>query len=470
MKVDEFGHKGAKKPGQFPKNRVQSGEIRAPIRFSQFFARPVHTVRANADRCLPLDNLSVPTASFILNMLHSYAVIFGRTPALSQLEFEAVAAHFGMVAVRMLHAEILLAQAENPVSLESLELLQQTLGGTVRIAELFNQVAREKLIPAAALLVQQQAAPEGKLTIGINIWSDKAAATPAFRIAKPLKVALSEMGRGVRIVTPAEGHSQLGAAQLIHNKLVGGNASKTGKAMDLVCIATRGEWWIGLSRTVQDIEDYAFRDFAIPKPDPVSGMLPPKLAQTLINLGVGTDHSLAVYDPFCGNGRILLEAALLGIKALGSDLLEQQVDASKENLQWLNTEYGTSVSEESIWHADATQGPGRAIGHKFVIVTEPYLGKPLRAKLQASEKEEWLDELVQIYLKFFTYWSTSPEKPEKMIVIFPRALCQDGTEAAVFKRVVDRLNQVGYSTEVLFCYDRPDSLVRRDIVSIRAGA
>jgi tRNA G10 N-methylase Trm11 len=204
------------------------------------------------------------------------------------------------------------------------------------------------------------------------------------------------------------------------------------------------------------------------RPDAVSGMLPPKLAQTMVNLGIDGKTRLAVYDPFCGNGRVLLEATLQEIEIFGSDLREIQVEASKENLAWLSQEYDLPyVTDNHLWVADAAKGPGRKIGQPFVIVSEPYLGKPLRSRLGLGEHKSWLDDLVPLYTAFIEYWAQSLEQPEKMIVIFPRTTAVDGREISVFDTVVDRLHQVGYSAEVLFCYSRPDSIVERDIVKIK---
>jgi len=48
-------------------------------------------------------------------------------------------------------------------------------------------------------------------------------------------------------------------------------------------------------------------------------MLPPKLAQILVN----SVQAQTVYDPFCGTGVIPQEALLLGRTASGSDLSDE---------------------------------------------------------------------------------------------------------------------------------------------------
>lgn len=62
---------------------------------------------------------------------------------------------------------------------------------------------------------------------------------------------------------------------------------------------------------------------------PVS--LEPRLARALVNLARGAPGR-TLYDPFCGTGGILLEAAALGLRVVGSDLDERMVEGSGANL------------------------------------------------------------------------------------------------------------------------------------------
>lgn len=387
--------------------------------------------------------------------MHTYAFIFGRNGRLSELELRAIAPRFGLSVTEVAEAFAFVAVRE-ALSGEQLLEAQGLLGGTTRIVEV---LAATDLEDAATAILKR--AGDGKITIGITV---AGGTKPPHKLAKPLKERLREAGRSVRIVTPQPPATALNAGTLLHNKLIG-----TDRGFELFIVQAGGKPWYGLTQTCQDVEDYTKRDLGIPKPDALSGMLPPKLAQILLNLAVGGED-LAVYDPFCGNGRILLEGALRGLPVYGSDLREQQVAATQENLEWQAREYGSFAAPDRVWQADATAGPGREIGQKFVIVTEPYLGKPLRAPLLPEQKTAWLSELVPLFEQFFGYWSTAAERPERFIVIFPRARVADGTEASVFDALVDRLHQIGYSTEALFCYDRADSMVRRDIVALNLSS
>jgi tRNA G10 N-methylase Trm11 len=376
---------------------------------------------------------------------------FGRSGQLSLLELKAVAKRFELF-VDESAATFAVVRSQEPLAPEKLQALQKLLGGTVRIIEYISDVTTRQLVDKAAEALLREPG-EGKLTVGISIeaYGSGASSIAPFRLAKPLKERLRTGERGVRIVTPQQG-TVLNAGTLFHNKLT-----------EVYVFLQDGVGWLGLTRTFQNVEDYTKRDFGIPNPNAVSGMLPPKLAQTMINL---VDSNAVIYDPFCGNGRILLEGTLMDRPVFGSDIKEQQVNASRENLVWLGQEYDKPVNTENVWQADATKGPGREIGQDFVIVTEPYLGKPLLDKLRPDQKPFWLEDIEPIYRGFIEYWSTAAEQPKEMIMVFPRARVADGSEISVYDAVIDRLHQVGYSSEVLFCYDRPDSIVRRDLVRI----
>jgi len=69
------------------------------------------------------------------------------------------------------------------------------------------------------------------------------------------------------------------------------------------------------------------------RPDLRPGFYPvsikPKLARALVNLtGVRKGK---VWDPFCGTSGILIEASLMGLSVIGSDIDEKMIEASKKN-------------------------------------------------------------------------------------------------------------------------------------------
>ena len=66
----------------------------------------------------------------------------------------------------------------------------------------------------------------------------------------------------------------------------------------------------------------------------IVGMLPPKLAQMMINLSRETGIlPTKIYDPCCGLGTVLIEAINMGITDVyGSDLSAKMCSCTEENI------------------------------------------------------------------------------------------------------------------------------------------
>jgi tRNA (guanine10-N2)-dimethyltransferase len=96
------------------------------------------------------------------------------------------------------------------------------------------------------------------------------------------------------------------------------------------------------------------RDFFHP------GVMMPRMARTLVNIA-GVQHSDIVLDPFSGTGGILIEADLLGARAIGSDFDPLMVTGSRQN---------TAGSDLMV--ADATELPLADHSVDTVVTDFPY--------------------------------------------------------------------------------------------------
>lgn len=89
--------------------------------------------------------------------------------------------------------------------------------------------------------------------------------------------------------------------------------------------------WVGRQIWDRDPKDTAARHVQNrPTFSPVS--LPPKMARALINLARTPPGGL-VADPMCGTGGILLEAASMGMRIVGSDLDPAMAEGARRNLE-----------------------------------------------------------------------------------------------------------------------------------------
>jgi tRNA (guanine10-N2)-dimethyltransferase len=61
--------------------------------------------------------------------------------------------------------------------------------------------------------------------------------------------------------------------------------------------------------------------------------LHPKLARALVDLSSIKENE-TLFDPFCGTGGILLEAGLIGVKVIGSDIEDKMIEGCKKTLDF----------------------------------------------------------------------------------------------------------------------------------------
>lgn len=106
--------------------------------------------------------------------------------------------------------------------------------------------------------------------------------------------------------------------------------------------------------------------------------LHPRYARALINL-TRARRGDKVLDPFCGTGGIVLEAALMGMRAMGSDIDPAMVEGCARNLQHFGVEAEVQV-------ADVGEVPA-LFGKVGAVATDPPYGRA------ASTKKEDIDIL-----------------------------------------------------------------------------
>jgi len=174
---------------------------------------------------------------------------------------------------------------------------------------------------------------------------------------------------------------------------------------------------VGRTLAVQAFKDLSKRDFGRPARDDASGMLPPKVAQIMINLAEIKNYDGIVLDPFCGSGTILQEAMLMGFNQVsGTDLSPKAIEDTKENIAWLKDKYSLSGVKTNIFLKNAIK-----LSESFksesveAIVCEPYLG-PQRGwndlKIVKAEIED-------LYSKALREFSKILKPHGRAVMIFP---------------------------------------------------
>ncbi|MEM2971161.1 MAG: THUMP domain-containing protein [Candidatus Bathyarchaeia archaeon] len=93
--------------------------------------------------------------------------------------------------------------------------------------------------------------------------------------------------------------------------------------------------------------------------------MPAKLARCMVNLAKPKTGEL-VFDPFCGTGSILIEAALIGCHILGLDIQKRMIKGANKNMKHFN------INPEGIIVADAAKPP---ITKVDCVVADPPYGR-----------------------------------------------------------------------------------------------
>ena len=366
------------------------------------------------------------------------------------------------------------------------------LGGTQKLAVSLEEKPLEFL----------QNLPDGKVTLGVSDYSKGASSRTATREALKLKKILVRHGRSVRVVENKS--ATLSTATSLHNGLNGKNARK------VELIKVDNEWYKVIG--VQDIDAYTKRDQARPARDAKVGMLPPKLAQILINLCGPLKPGSVILDPFCGTGVVLQEALLMGYHAYGTDVNERMVEYSKKNLTWLrNTKIAQFEERQGkifdfaaggakqcdkisdLSHCEASEMRNFSIPeertlknnlfHLFIgdatsfnwsqpidaVACEGYLGKPFSRIPTEMELKEQKQECGSIILRFLKNLSNQIKKDTPVVIAIPAWLRTDGSYERL--DIIDEIENMGYnvnnkSREGLL-YHREGQIVARDIIILR---
>lgn len=337
--------------------------------------------------------------------------ILGRQPALGLAELESL---YGANKVRAIGEGFALVNAEVDFS---------RLGGTVKAANYLTTL--ETIKPEKVFEYWRKELgsnlsyfPEGKIKIGVSLYGYTLPVPKINAHMLSLKKVVRNAGRSVRIIPNTE--AELSSAQTYHNQLT----SPLG--MEMVFIRDGEKTILGQVNHVQDINAYRRRDQERPKRDTYVGMLPPKLAQIIINLAAAEKTSGVVLDPFCGTGVLLQEASLMGYEIYGTDVEERMVRYTRDNLNWLKeTKKRLSDSEPSevviagelYETADATEHIWRK--PVDIIACEGYLGHPFANEPSKEALMETIQTSNVIMKKFLQNIASQLEPGTRLCIAAP---------------------------------------------------
>lgn len=381
--------------------------------------------------------------------------ILGTHPELSTAELQAVLG--GQYAPIATSPMVVVNQTIE----KNLGVLQDRLAGIVKIGRVVGEL--KEWNPGAAVNLMASLASEvagdGRISFGLSVY-DVGNATMTRRLERELdsigieiKKQLKQTGRPVRYVKGRE--PRLSSVIVKTNGLLSSGS-------EFVLLANEKSVWIGQTECVQDFKAWSKRDFGRPARDPRSGMLPPKLARIMINLGRIDPIGASILDPFCGSGTVLMEAALMGFeKLIGSDIKEEAIKDTARNITWLVDRFALAPPKLSLYTTAAANLPSMCSTSVDLIVTEVCLGEPRALRIDNQEARRTEEKLLPIYTSSFRALQTLLKPRSRLVVAFPAFKKEDGAWHRL--PLTSHLQALGYSIIATHFYSRPDQYVARDI-------
>jgi tRNA (guanine10-N2)-dimethyltransferase len=405
-------------------------------------------------------------------------LILGRQAELGLAELESL---YGSAAVRPAgeHAAV--------VDVDPCLLAFDRLGGATKFCKLLTTLDTNSWKDVEKFLIQvgpghAQSMPEGKMTLGLSLYGFTETIQRIEATGLTLKKAIKKTGRNVRLIPNKA--TELNSAQVIHNKLT------TPTGWELVFVRDGDQILVAQTVKVQDIDAYARRDRERPARDTKVGMLPPKLAQIIVNLAVGqlpTEKlqnicdipagtpipfnllNKTILDPFCGTGVLLQEASIMGYHVVGTDLDARMVKYTEKNLEWLHELYDLPNLEAVLEVGDATNytWPVQA----DFVAAETYLGRPFTAVPSGQILNQTISECNLIIKKFLQNIHGQLAPGTRLCLAIPA--WQIGKNPLKRLPLVDQISNLGYN-QVSFeqlgntplVYKRPDQIVARELLVI----
>lgn len=399
----------------------------------------------------------------------SYAAFLGHQPKVSIAELAATVEGFKLL--KVYGNTVALFESTTELGPKQLD----AWGGTMLLAkELKSKGGRLDEVPA--MLSQETANVKGKVTFALR--ANGIAPIKLKPLYRDCKQMLTKRGKPSRYV----GNERSPAATAL---LRDAGIASGKEGCEIVLLQDDDSLWMGKTVAAQDPDAYTKRDMEKPVRDTRVGLLPPKLAQILLNLGAWAvkeakgklPKELTVLDPFCGTGVIPMEALIKGWHVLASDVSGKAVTGCEKNVEWVRKQHDIKKKDvtSEIWKQDATK--------KFdlkelpdMIVTEGSLGPALLKRPLAKDAQKLRVESDALELAFLKNAAACfPGVP--IVITFPVWHLRTGP--LPLERVWKSLPELGYEagfpagTQVedpahpSIVYRRPDQFVGREIIVLR---
>lgn len=353
--------------------------------------------------------------------------ILGKNPELSIAEILSYLSARGIISEILAKENEFLALKLPEEKIQEIKI--EDLGGTIKICRILDvsgSIKEDFEIENIFDLKKE------KIIFGLSFYNIKSWQTLYTKIGKHLKQKLKEAG-----IKSGYFHLPENRGSLTHVEVIKKNLLENGEA---VFCFSNGKYYIGKTIQVHNPFEFQKRDIGRPEQRAIFS-IPPRLAKIMANLLA--IRSGTILDPFCGIGTILQEASLMGFEIRGVDLDKNCVISCRKNLEWLKKEYSIELKEldKKIINKDS-KNLSKYFEKESIdgIVTEPYLGPPLKKYTDRRKAEKILSVLEELYTGVLSQCHKILKAGGRVCIISPRIKLATGTISLDVKNICKKTN------------------------------
>lgn len=322
------------------------------------------------------------------------------------------------------------------------------LGGTIK----FGEILLETKQPQAKHIFNLLKPTNNKFYLGLSSYDCK---IKLLNLGLEIKKLFRQNKLSCRVVSSKK--NPLSSVVVKKNNLV------SERGAEIVITENKGQFFIGQTLAVQDFETYSKLDYGRPARDEISGMLPPKVAQIMVNLAEQELNS-QILDPFCGSGTILQMATILGYKHLiGFDKNTKAIANSKINFDWFEKTFKVKTHIKLETAKVENLSKKLKAGSIDAIVTEPYLGPALKGFESLAQIKKNINNLKKLYQKMFEEFFKVLKNNGRCVVIIP----EFQIHAKSLNIDISEMIKNKFKIENRFIYSRAGQKVRRQIFALK---
>ncbi len=398
---------------------------------------------------------------FVQRMSTQYLFLLGRNPTLSRAELLNFCEEVWYDENKSLFIGEKL-RFENPRDLPKKheQLFLDRVGGTIRMGAIVGEYRSVKEVQGSILKEienEEKEKKESRIILGFSAFGCGREFLKSF---VPETRRLVEKKIEVKVRIENSPGQNLTSGRIFEAKLLR-------KGNEFIIVKNRDSYLLTKTVANQNIRNYTLRDRIKNFRDAKLGMLPPKLAQVLLNL-TNPKFDEVVIDPFCGTGTVNIEAAIAGFRTIGSDIDEKVVEMARSNFEQMSEKFRYDNDSGEFFISDAVLFPSKKLSG--VVVTEGYLGFNFTQAPTKQEIEKNSKLVMKLWDEFFYHLEKS--KISKVSLCLP--LWRFGKNSvSISEKLFAKIRKYSYTPDVLFgnqktfVYSRPGAFVGREICVVK---